>query len=83
MLEAIARLRNRLGTVVFLWNRSHVGATPSSYADLAAKTYLNTKREEEITSTIADLVHARPCVYERYLTGGATPQRCGAWQTGR
>ena len=37
MLEAIAHLRSQLGLVVFLWIKSHNGASTSSYPDLAAK----------------------------------------------
>ena len=69
MLEAIARTRARLGEVVFLWNSSHTGATPSSYADLAAKTQQQAQQVEDVTRSVGAMVHTRPCIYERQLTG--------------
>ena len=68
MLEAIAHLRSQLGLVVFLWIKSHNGASTSSYPDLAAKMYLQAPQEDEITKIVGDLVYTRPCVYERHMT---------------
>ena len=67
MVEAITHLRNRLGCCVFLWNSSHTGASPSSYADFAAKLHLRAKKEETITQTVSEYVWSRPCIYERRI----------------
>jgi hypothetical protein len=67
MVEAITHLRNRLGCCVFLWNSSHTGASPSSYADFAAKLHLRAKKDETITQTVSEYVWSRPCIYERRI----------------
>ena len=41
LLEAICRLRARLGLVVFMYTPSHVGIVPNAYADAAAKSHLS------------------------------------------
>ena len=70
MIEAITHLRTRLGACVFLWNKSHRGASPSSYADLAAKTHLRAEHVEKATGKVGELVHLRPCLYERRQWAG-------------
>jgi len=68
MYAILAYLRSQLGLVVFLWIKSHNGASTSSYPDLAAKMYLQAPQEDEITKIVGDLVYTRPCVYERHMT---------------
>ena len=67
MMEAICNLRSQLGTCVFLWTSSHDGATPSSYADLVAKTYLTANSKINVTEQIATHIQTRPCIYERRI----------------
>ena len=59
MLEEICRLRAALGRVVFLWVPSHVGISPNSMADAAAKTYLE-HRDDPAGQRILQLLN--PCV---------------------
>ena len=73
MLEEICRLRATLGRVVFLWVPSHVGISPNSMADAAAKTYLGQPVDEAGVASIAAAVRTRPCLYAASRGGGAAP----------
>ena len=66
---AISLLRVKLGACIFLWTSSHGGASPSSYADLVAKTFLKDKEIEDVTTMIKGQVITRPCIYERRVWG--------------
>ena len=64
LLEAICTLRVALGRVVTMWTPSHVGISPNSMADCAAKSHTHAPMSD-LTSDVALHVHARPVIYER------------------
>ena len=64
LLEAICRLRARLGLVVFMFTPSHVGIVPNAYADAAAKSHLSEPWEgDSAQQAILPHVPSRPCLY--------------------
>ena len=64
-LEALCRLREQLGLVVFMFTPSHVGIAPNAYADAAAKAHLDAPLNDGSgTCAVASLVTSRPVVYQ-------------------
>ena len=64
MLEAICTLRAALGRVITMWTPAHVGISPNSMADCAAKSHTSAPMSD-LTNDVASHVHARPVIYER------------------
>ena len=68
-LEAICNLRSRIDRLVVMYVPAHDGVSPNSYADSAAKSGSALPDVDEATAIVADLVDARPCIYERRVRG--------------
>ena len=56
ILEAICRMRAKLGLVVFMYTPAHRGASMSAYADAVAKAYLQEKVGEGIAEWLRTLM---------------------------
>ena len=67
MLEAISKIRMRLGKVVFLWCPGHRGVSGNEYADMVAAAYA--ERPDDIEAAAVELVvvanvTSKGCMYE-------------------
>lgn len=70
MLEAICRIRARLGTCVLCYVPAHEGCSPNEYADACAKSHLGAEEMEDTTSRLAKWVETMPRVMERRTNKG-------------
>ena len=70
MLEAICRIRARLGTCVLCYVPAHEGCSPNEYADACAKSHLGAEEMEDTTSRLAKWVETMPRVMERQTSKG-------------
>ena len=66
MLEAICRLRARLGVCVIMYVPAHVGCSPNEYADACAKSHLGNDEMEDATGRLRRWVVSRPRITERH-----------------
>jgi ribonuclease HI len=66
MLEAICRVRAKLGVCVLCYVPAHEGCSPNEYADACAKGHLGAAEMEDVTSRVARWVETTPRVMERY-----------------
>ena len=70
MLEAICRLRARMGTCVLCYVPAHVGCSPNEYADACAKCHLRGEEVEDVAEKVAGWVESRPRVNEARAGNG-------------
>ena len=64
MLEAICRIREKIGMCVIVYVPAHVGCSPNEYADACAKAHLQSEWMEDVTHRIAGWVQTRPRINE-------------------
>eukprot|EP00965_Chrysotila_dentata_P244338 6205923-Pleurochrysis_carterae.AAC.1 len=65
VIEAITNIREKLGTVIFMWIPSHVGVIPNVIADNIAAQEQEAAPEGMITGLITKQVKSRPIIYNR------------------
>eukprot|EP00965_Chrysotila_dentata_P261600 6214311-Pleurochrysis_carterae.AAC.3 len=69
ILEAITNVREKLGTVIFMWIPSHVGIVPNVIANTLAAQEQEAAPEGMITGLIGKQVKSRPIIYSRKVMG--------------
>eukprot|EP00965_Chrysotila_dentata_P039279 1305090-Pleurochrysis_carterae.AAC.2 len=71
VLEAITNVREKLGTVIFVWIPSHVGIIPNVVADNVAAQEQEAAPEGMVTGLISKQVKSRPIIYSKKVMGHA------------
>eukprot|EP00965_Chrysotila_dentata_P171484 5659401-Pleurochrysis_carterae.AAC.1 len=62
-------VREKLGTVIFMWIPSHVGIIPNVFADNLAAQEQENAPEGMITGLVSKQVKSRPLIYNRKVKG--------------
>eukprot|EP00965_Chrysotila_dentata_P172734 5700416-Pleurochrysis_carterae.AAC.1 len=69
VVEAITNVREKLGTVIFMWIPSHVGITPNLLADNIAAQEQEAAPNGMISGLISKQVKSKPLIYHRRVMG--------------
>ena len=66
MLEAVCRVRAKMGTCVLCYVPAHEGCSPNEYADACAKSHLDGETLENVAEEIAQMVTSRARLQEQW-----------------